>query len=94
MSPFCEPGWNINIRTYSPDIIKINQTENQIIKNKTEISVMQYYSSRLMLRTGNSPNIIKNKQISLHSFGMLFHQYFVDMYAKMEQQKLKFIKFN
>ena len=32
--------------------------------------------------------------VGLHSFGKLFHQYVVDMYAKMEQQRLNFIRFN
>ena len=60
--------------------------------NKAEISVMQYYSSRLMLRpNANTP---VNEQVSIHSFGKLFHQYIVDMYAKMEQQRLNFISFN
>ena len=55
---------------------------------------MQYYSSWLILRPGNILlNIIKNEQVSLHSFGKLFHQYVVDMYAKMEQQRLNFITF-
>ena len=30
----------------------------------------------------------------LHVFGRLFHQYLVDMYAKIEQQRLNYIKFN
>jgi hypothetical protein len=48
-----------------------------------------------MHRPGNSPlNIIKNEQVRLHSFGKLFHQYVVDMYDKMEQQRLSFIMFN
>ena len=56
---------------------------------------MQYYSSWLILRPGNILlNIIKNEQVSLHSFGKLFHQYVVDMYDKVEQQRLNFIMFN
>ncbi|KAG1064433.1 hypothetical protein G6F42_027004 [Rhizopus arrhizus] len=35
-----------------------------------------------------------NEQVCIHSFGKLFHQYVVYMYAKMEQQRLKFIWFN
>lgn len=48
-----------------------------------KVSTMAYYSSRLMVRptTGHL----------LHLYGKLFHQYIVDMYAKMEQGRLTYI---
>lgn len=59
------------------------------------VTIMQYYSSRLMVRqTSPNASIPRNEQMGLHSFGKLFHQYVVDMYAKMEQQRLNFIRHN
>jgi len=109
MFPKGDRGWNINIKSYDPDRMDIddvplNETSEEpaIIpvinepaarqSEKAEVSVMQYYSSRLMLRPVN--DLPANQQISIHSFGKLFHQYVVDMYAKMEQQRLNFIRFN
>jgi hypothetical protein len=36
----------------------------------------------------------RNDNHSLHLYGKLFHQYIVDMYAKIEQGRLSFIKEN
>jgi hypothetical protein len=64
----------------------------------SKVTIMQYYSSRLMIRANDRVNaggdIERNMQVSIHSFGKLFHQYIVDQYAKMEQQRLNFIRFN
>ncbi|CAO3645166.1 unnamed protein product [Mucor hiemalis] len=51
-----------------------------------KVSTMDFYSSRLMLRPNNG-NL-------LHLYGKLYHQYIVDMYAKMEQGRLSFISLN
>ncbi|OAD74205.1 hypothetical protein PHYBLDRAFT_167630 [Phycomyces blakesleeanus NRRL 1555(-)] len=50
------------------------------------VTVMQWYSNRLMYR--------RNTQHLLHLFGRLFQQYIVDMYAKVEQDRLHFITSN
>ncbi|CEP10635.1 hypothetical protein [Parasitella parasitica] len=95
MFPNGDSGWNINIRNYDPDTnIDAHPVQDPQDGNKAEISIMQYYSSRLMLRPSTSPNVNKREQVGIHSFGKLFHQYVVDMYAKMEQQRLNFIRFN
>jgi hypothetical protein len=52
----------------------------------SRVSAMDYYSFHLMVRPNNG-NL-------LHLFGKLFHQYIVDMYAKMEQSRLSFIYYN
>ena len=49
------------------------------------VTAMELYSYRLMVRSSLS---------YLHLFGRLFHQYIVDMYAKVEQQRLNYIKLN
>lgn len=47
---------------------------------------MNYYSYRLMLRQNENNHILR--------CGRLFHQYAVDMYAKIETERLNFIRFN
>ena len=54
-------------------------------KGKGHVTAMEYYSYRLMVRSSLSP---------LHLSGRLFHQYAVDMYAKIEQQRLNYIALN
>ncbi|GAN06829.1 hypothetical protein MAM1_0137d06319 [Mucor ambiguus] len=92
MFPFGDPGWNVNIKSYDPNMMEVDEPIAVGQATKAEISIMQYYSSRLMLRP--SVGIPANQQDSIHSFGKLFHEYVVDMYAKMEQQRLNFIRFN
>ena len=46
---------------------------------------MEYYSYRLMVRSAVS---------YLHLYGRLYHQYLADMYAKVEQLRLNYIKCN
>ncbi|KAG2203527.1 hypothetical protein INT46_011432 [Mucor plumbeus] len=66
---------------------KINSKSISTPENEgSRVSAMDYYSFRLMVRPNNG-NL-------LHLFGKLFHQYIVDMYAKMEQSRLSFIYFN
>ncbi|KAK4515822.1 uncharacterized protein ATC70_010779 [Mucor velutinosus] len=95
MFPFGDPGWHIKVKSFDPSETEIDiaSDSNNDGEDKT-ITIMQYYSSRLMVRQGQQQGLPKNQQISLHSFGRLFHQYVVDMYAKMEQQRLNFIRFN
>lgn len=47
---------------------------------------MNYYAYRLMVRENEENYILK--------CGKLFHQYSVDMYAKIETERLNYIKFN
>ncbi|CAK9806562.1 hypothetical protein ANTPLA_LOCUS4936 [Anthophora plagiata] len=47
---------------------------------------MNYYSYRLMIRENEDNHILKCRQ--------LFHQYIVDMYAKIETERLIFIRLN
>ena len=49
-------------------------------------SAMNYYSYRLMIRHNEDNYILKCRQ--------LFHQYIVDMYAKIESERLLFIRLN
>ena len=68
--PLGEDGWHLNI-PHS--------------KGRGNITSMEYYAYRLMVRSRLSP---------LHLSGRLFHQYTVDVYAKIEQQRLNYIRTN
>ena len=54
-------------------------------RGKGDVTALEYYSSRLMVRSGLS---------YLHMCGRLFHQYLVDMFAKVKQQRMNYIKCN
>ena len=47
---------------------------------------MSYYTYRLMIR--------KNEEQFIHRSSRLFQQYIVDIYAKIEEQRLNYIKLN
>lgn len=47
---------------------------------------MNYYAHRLMIR--------HNQDNYIHRYRQLFHQYIVDMYAKIESERLRFIRYN
>lgn len=47
---------------------------------------MNYYAHRLMIRINQDNYILRYRQ--------LYHQYVVDMYAKIESERLRFIRFN
>ena len=49
-----------------------------------KVSAMNFYAYRLMIRA-NEDNILRCRQ--------LFHQYNVDMYVKIESERLRYIKF-
>ncbi|CAH0555040.1 unnamed protein product [Brassicogethes aeneus] len=51
-----------------------------------KVSAMKYYSYRLMIRDNIENHILKCRQ--------LFHQYIVDMYAKIETERLLYIRLN
>ncbi|KAG2191246.1 hypothetical protein INT47_012402 [Mucor saturninus] len=50
-----------------------------------KVTTMQFYSFHLMFRSCGH---------DLHLYGKLFHQFIVDMYAKIEQFRLNFIRHN
>ncbi|GFU35283.1 helitron_like_N domain-containing protein [Trichonephila clavipes] len=47
---------------------------------------MNFYAYRLMIRANEDNNILRCRQ--------LFHQYIVDMYAKIESERLRYIQLN
>ncbi|XP_028966381.1 uncharacterized protein LOC114828011 [Galendromus occidentalis] len=51
-----------------------------------KVSSMHYYSYRLMIRENRDNHILRCRE--------LFHQYVVDMYAKIESERLLFIQLN
>lgn len=63
---------------YSIDVLQTN--ERGKITNKT-VSCKQFYSYRLMIRDNNY----------LLKFGNLLNQYLVDMYAKIESERLLYV---
>lgn len=50
------------------------------------VSAMNYYAYRLMIRAQEQNYILR--------CGKLFHQYIVDMHAKIETERLNYIRFN
>ncbi|XP_049310614.1 uncharacterized protein LOC125778131 isoform X2 [Bactrocera dorsalis] len=62
----------------------INPTTGQETPNK--LSAMNFYSYRIMIRPQEDNYILKCRK--------LFHQYLVDMYAKIETERVNFIRFN
>ncbi|KAK2701332.1 hypothetical protein QYM36_020011 [Artemia franciscana] len=62
----------------------MNPATNKEINKKC--SAMHYYSYRLMIRQDEDNYILKCRQ--------LFHQYVVDMYAKIESELLLYIRLN
>ncbi|GFU82821.1 helitron_like_N domain-containing protein [Trichonephila clavipes] len=59
-------------------------TTNVDINKK--VSAMNYYAYRMMIRENADNHILKCRQ--------LFHQYIVDMYAKIESERLLYIRLN
>lgn len=56
------------------------------METEKKVSAMNFYSYRLMIRQNEDNNILKCRR--------LFNQYVVDMYAKIETERLNFIRFN
>jgi len=65
--------------------IKLKNPQTDEEANK-KVSAMNYYSYRLMIRDNAENHILKCRQ--------LFHQYIVDMYAKIETERLLYIRLN
>ncbi|UYV64484.1 hypothetical protein LAZ67_3000923 [Cordylochernes scorpioides] len=66
---------------YSFHIPQIDPNTRQPLSSK--VSSMDFYGYFIMVRR-NSPNVILQ-------FGQLFHQFLVDMYAKVESERLRYI---
>ncbi|UYV72475.1 hypothetical protein LAZ67_9003306 [Cordylochernes scorpioides] len=66
---------------YSFHIPQIDPNTRQPLSSK--VSSMDFYGYFIMVRR-NSPNVIVQ-------FGQLFHQFLVDMYAKVESERLRYI---
>ena len=58
---------------------------NQQTEKNEQCSPMQYYKYQIMPQTGETFNVI-------HRMGRLFQQYIVDMYAKIELERLNYIR--
>ena len=56
------------------------------IEDGKKVSCMNYYAYRLMVRNGEDSHILKCRR--------LFQQYVVDMYAKIETERLLYIRLN
>lgn len=63
---------------YAIDIRQVNEKGNKILKT---VSCKQFYSYRLMVRENNY----------LLKYGLLLNQYVVDMYAKIESERLLYV---
>lgn len=60
--------------------------ETKDVSGENKVTTLEYYKFRLMCRSSDGH--------LLHLFGNLFHQYIVDMYAKLEETRLSYIRFN
>ena len=65
-------------------IFKIDPSNGVVLTKK--VSSMDFYAYRIMLRRNQSNHLLM--------YGNLFHQYLVDMYAKIETERLLFIRLN
>lgn len=59
---------------------------NTGIETDKKISSMNYYAYRFMIRSNQDNHILRYRE--------LFHQYVVDMYVKIESERLRFIRHN
>ena len=66
-------------------IMQTNPTTGMAIDGK-KVSAMDFYAYRIMMRSGTVNHILQCRQ--------LFHQYVVDMYAKIESERLLFVRLN
>ena len=64
----------------------INPATEKPVDNKKNVSAMDFYAYRMMVRTGAVNHILRCRQ--------LFHQFVVDMYAKIESERLSFLRHN
>jgi hypothetical protein len=77
--PNADDGYNIYLRQVDP------LTQLSLLTNRT-VSAMNIYAYRIIVRDMNFNRILRATA--------LFHQFLVDMYAKIETERLNFIKHN
>ena len=70
---------------YDFSIMQINPRTGIALSGK-KVSAMDFYAYRLTVRTGSVNHILRCRQ--------LFHQFVVDMYAKIESERLFFVRLN
>jgi hypothetical protein len=70
---------------YDISIAQTNPTTGLAIERK-KVSAMNFYAYRIMMRFGAVNHILCCRQ--------LFHQFVVDMYAKIESERLSFLRYN
>ena len=73
-----EDGYSFGIPQTNPD------TGNNVLGKK--VTAMDFYAYRIMIRSGEDNHLLKFRQ--------LFHQFIVDMYAKIESERLLYIRLN
>jgi hypothetical protein len=73
-----EDGYNFLIMQVDPT--------TGIPVDRKKVSAMNFYAYRLMVRAGTVNHILRCRQ--------LFHQFVVDMYAKIESERLLFVRLN
>jgi hypothetical protein len=73
-----EDGYHFGIPQTDP------KTGNQLLGKK--VSAMDFYAYKIMTRAGEENHLLECRQ--------LFHQFIVDMYAKIESERLLFIRLN
>ena len=64
----------------------IDPATKKPVDNEKKVSAMDFYAYRMMVRTGTANHILRCRQ--------LFHQFVVDMYAKIESERLSFLRHN
>jgi hypothetical protein len=69
---------------YYFNIMKSDPTTGRTTNKK--VSAMDFYAHQIMIRDGSTNHILKCRQ--------LFHQFIVDMYVKIEGERLLFIRLN
>ncbi|XP_063907805.1 uncharacterized protein LOC135125948 [Zophobas morio] len=73
--------------TRSNDLVFCNlHTRSPVLKPTKKVSAMNFYSYRLMIRQGEVNHILMCQR--------LFHQFAVDMYVKIETERLTYIRLN
>uniref|UniRef100_A0A8D8ZAP2 Helitron helicase-like domain-containing protein n=1 Tax=Cacopsylla melanoneura TaxID=428564 RepID=A0A8D8ZAP2_9HEMI len=74
-----EDGYNFSVNL-------VNPVTGEIVPNKN-VSSSDWYAYRIMARAGSNSN-------HLLLFAALLNQFLVDMYAKIETERLNYLRFN
>lgn len=83
-----EPGWYPEMKQVAEREIFEDEEENDddLIYTDKKVTVMDYAIYRLQIRKTEDTHLFQSKN--------LFHQWIVDNFAKMEQGRLNFLRFN